>query len=219
MVYIKTFNEILSSVRDGHLNIRLTKIENQFNLVQSGFCSPFELYIETRNNVEIVKMKNYTSCIRLISKKDYILKYLDQHSNMALKSINGTYPFDFIQNFWRYQTLKNRHAQFTRNIDSIKSSGIHVIPFDHLDLLNIEYEFENGDIIKIDYVFFATSSFTDINQKEFEEFHHSLTFNQSNPFLIPNLLKAKQLFQKKKEFYFRKLQKELNGILKWKMSI
>ena len=58
-------HEILSSVRDGHLNIRLTKIENQFNLVQSGFCSSFELYIETRDNVEIVKMKNYTSCIRL----------------------------------------------------------------------------------------------------------------------------------------------------------
>ena len=35
----------------------------------------------------------------------------------------------------------------------------------------------------MDYVFFATSSFTDISQKEFEEFHHSLTFNQSNPFL------------------------------------
>ena len=101
--------------------------------------------------------------------------------------------FTFWIIYWDNQTFKNRHAQFARNIDSIKSSGIHVIPFDHSDLLNIEYEFENGDIIKMDYVFFATSSFTDISQKEFEEFHHSLTFNQSNPFL--------------------------NGILKWKMSM
>ena len=103
MIFIyQDIHEILSSIRDGHLNICLTNIENQFNLVQSGFCSPFELYIETRDNVEIIKMKKYTSCIRFLSKKDYILKYLDQHLNMALKSINGTYPFDFIQNFGRY---------------------------------------------------------------------------------------------------------------------
>ena len=59
----------------------------------------------------------------------------------------------------------------------------------------------------MDYVFFATSSFTDINQKEFEEFHHSLTFKQSNPFLIPDLLKAKQLFQKKKGILFQETPK------------
>jgi len=212
-------HEILNSVRDGHLNIHLTKIENKYNIAQLVFCSPFELYIETRDNVQIVKMKNFTSCIPFFGKKDYIIKYLEQHSNMAIKSINGTDPFDFIQNFGRYQTLKNRHAQFTKNLDLIKIAGINDIPFDHSDLLNIEYEFENGDIIKIDYLLLGASSFTDINQKEFEEFHHSLTYNQSNPFLIPNLFQAKKLFQKKKKFYFRKLQKELNGILKRKMSI
>ena len=110
-------NEILNFVRDGHLNILLSKIENKFNLAESAFCSPFELYIETRDNVEIVKMKNNSNCIRFLGKKDYILEYLEQHSNIALKSINGTDPFDFIQNFGRYQTFKNRHAQFTKNLD------------------------------------------------------------------------------------------------------
>jgi len=113
-------HEILTTVRDYHLNIILNKIEDKFDLELTGFCSPFELYIETRDNVEIVKMKSYSYCINFFSNKNYILKYLEQHSNIALKSINGTDPFDFIQNFGKYQTFKNRHAQFIKNLDQLK---------------------------------------------------------------------------------------------------
>ena len=195
-------HEILNTVRDGHLNILLNKIEDKVNLALTGFCSPFELYIETRDNVEIVKMKNYSNCINVFGNKNYLLKYLEQHSNIALKSINGTDPFDFIQNFGRYQTFKNRHAQFTNNLDSIKESKIIVIPFDYSDLLDIEYEFENGDIIKMDYTLVALRSLKDIDQKGFEEFYQSLIYNQTNPYLIPNLFQAKTLFQQKKGLLF-----------------
>ena len=151
-------------------------------------------------------MKN-SSCIRLLGNPDYILKYLEDHSNIALKSINGTDPFDFIQNFGRQQMFKNRHAQFTYNLDSTNIGSIFIIPFDYSDLIDIEYEFENGDIIKMDYILATSSSFTDINQKEFEEFYHSLIYNQTNPYLIPNLFKVKKLFQKKKGLLFEETPK------------
>jgi len=200
-------HKILSFVRDDHLFISLSKIENKFNLIQSSFCSPFKLFIETRDNVEIVKMEKNPNCFDFLSNKDYIVKILEQHSNIALKSINGTNPFDFIQNFGKIQTLKNRHAQFTNNLDSIQSSSLYIIPFDNSDLINIEYEYENGDIFKMDYVLTTSSSFTDIEQKEFEEFLQSITYNQPNPFLIPNLFQAKKLFQQKKGLLFEETPK------------
>ena len=196
-------DEVLTAVRDYHLNIRMINIENIFNIQKSSFCSPFELYIEVINDNEVVKMREYSYCLDNFKNKDIILKFLKEHSDFALKSINGTDPFDFIQNFGKHQKIKNRHAQFTENLNAVLSNCIVDIPFVHSDIIDIEYEFENGDIIKMDYHLLTTSSFTDVNQKEFEDYYDSLINKQSNMFLIPNILQAKIEYKKQKQILFK----------------
>jgi len=59
----------------------------------------------------------------------------------------------------------------------------------------------------MDYTLIDSSSFTDIDHKGFEEFYHSLIYNQTNPYLIPNLFQAKALFQQKKGLLFEETPK------------
>ena len=169
--------------------MKLNNIENKINLVNTGICLPFEFYIDTINiNGEIVpklKMRAYNQCLNVHRDKEMILKFINSHINIAIKSINGTDPFDFIQNFGRIQRYHSRHAQFTENLVMVKHFNILDLPYDLSELIDIEYEFENGDIIKQDYQIVTTSGFTDINQKEFEEFHLSNVNNQTNNILIP----------------------------------
>ena len=191
-------HQVLSSVRDMHLGIRMNKVENLVDVSLCGFCSPFKLYIDIKEGDEVVKMKSNDFCLNLYSKKDKILKFLEEHANIELKSINGTEPFDFIQNFGKYQRVKNKHAQFTLNLDRVSSSRIDVQPYDASDIYDINYEFVNGDIINVNYLLVTFTSFKDIDQNEFKEFFLSLNYNQSNPLLSPDLLEAKKLFMKKK---------------------
>jgi hypothetical protein len=147
-------------------------------------------------------MRAYNQCLNVHRDKEMILKFINSHINIAIKSINGTDPFDFIQNFGRIQRYHSRHAQFTENLVMVKHFNILDLPYDLSELIDIEYEFENGDIIKQDYQIVTTSGFTDINQKEFEEFHLSNVNNQTNNILIPNIFESLILYKKKKRLLF-----------------
>ena len=215
-LYIDIFNTV-KFVRDGHLNMKLNNIENKINLVNTGICLPFEFYIDTINiNGEIVpklKMRAYNQCLNVHRDKEMILKFINSHINIAIKSINGTDPFDFIQNFGRIQRYHSRHAQFTENLVMVKHFNILDLPYDLSELIDIEYEFENGDIIKQDYQIVTTSGFTDINQKEFEEFHLSNVNNQTNNILIPNIFESLILYKKKKRLLFAEEFSQNNEIV------
>ena len=203
-------HQTLSSVRDDHLDIRINKIDNITELPSWGFCSPFKLYIDNNEGVVSVKMKSNDFCLELFRNKDKIYKYLEDHANISLKYINRTDPFDFIQNFGKYQRVKNVHAQFTLNLERVSSSRFDIEPYDIPELYNIEYEFENGDIINNNYLLVTFNSFTDLNQKEFEEFFLSLNYNQSNPLLTPDLFQTKKLFMKHKGLLFDETPNSIN---------
>ena len=192
-------NSILRAVRDDHLDIVLTNIEDKLNLASTSFCIPFEFLIEIdSNNNTKLKIKAYNDCLNFYSNKNYILNFLKEHENIYIKSINNTEPFEYIQKFGKIQNLKNRHAQFTENLKKITTSRTDFNPLDLSDLININYEYENGDIINIDYYFITPDNFNDINQKEFEEYINNINKNQPNIHLIPNIFESKKLFKRKK---------------------
>ena len=192
--------QVLGSIRDDHLSIRIKDVENFKDVSLCGFCSPFKFYINIKEGDEVVKIKSNDFCLNLFTNKNKILKFIEDHANIELKYINGTDPFDFIQNFGKYQRFKNKHAQFTINLDSVSSSRFDIEPYDVSDISNIIYEFANGDIINLNYKVITYYSFKDIDQNEFKEFFLSFNYNQSNPLLSPDLLETKKLFMKKKGF-------------------
>ena len=211
----QNINKVIRTVRDNHLNIILTNIEDKVNLASTSFCIPFEFYIETKKKEEgdipVVKMKAFFDCLNHYSNGNYILKYLQDHADIPIVSINNTDPIEYIQNFNKEQQYKNIHAQFSANLKNIKKNRIDLCPFDLSDLLEINYEYENGDIINFDYYFVTPSNFKDINQKEFEDFHLSLNNKQNNINLLPDIFDSKKIFQKNK----RIISEEENNAIVW----
>ena len=217
--------KVLNSVRDGHLGIRLNKIGNIFDLESAEYCSPFDLYIGNISNIPVVKIRAYEECLNVAENKDSILKFIEAHADIPLRSINGTNPFTFIQDFGKLQVFRNRHAQFTNNLESVKHSSIRGIPYDLSDLADVEYEFENGDIINMNYLLVTSENLQGIDKKEFQDFYHSIIYNQSNQFLIPNLFQTKKIFLKQKGLLFDETPDKIqwdtqtqDGLLKCKVD-
>lgn len=125
--YLSLYQEIhkiLTSVRDPHLNIQLTNIENKVDLHLAHYCLPFQFYIETKTDfnvtIPVMKIKSNINCLEEMPKKKLILKFIENHANISIKYINNTDPFEYIQNFGNNQIYKNRHAQFTMNLEESK---------------------------------------------------------------------------------------------------
>ena len=197
--FFQQIDKILNFVRDGHLQIIMVSIQNKIDLSKTILVLPFLFYIETdKNQKPIIKIKLYEDVIEIINNKEIFIKYLKDHIDIPIKSINKTDPYEFIQNFGKIQRFKNKHAQFSYNLNEISRFCILAFPYDYADLINIEIEFENGDVFNYDYSAATISNFNDINNKEFEEFHQNLLNNQMNSFLIPNILHSRKLFLKKK---------------------
>ena len=203
--YLSLYQEIrkiLTSVRDGHLNIKMSNIENKVDFDLAYYCVPFEFYIETRTNfneiVPIMKIKPNMDCLNKMSKKDIILKFIEKHANIPIKYINKTDPFNYVQNFGHNQLYRNRHAQFTMNLVWVKNFYHAILPFDITDIINIEYEFENGDIINLDYTLVNFSDLDDSEQEEFKQFYNSFIQNVQDEFFIPDIFQLKKLFKQSK---------------------
>lgn len=202
--YLNLYQDIygvLNSVRDAHLNIQLKTLENNIDISNIGICIPFQLYIEVDGNENpVVKIKLYDGCLKNEYPNQELLdNFINAHINIPLKSINKTDPFEYIQNFGKYQRYKSKHAQFSKNLDSHYDFHIQAFPLDYSDLTNIEYEFINGDIFTYDYLIYSLSSFTNIDQNEFDKFYQSLINDKKNSYIIPNIFDAKKLFMKQKE--------------------
>ena len=203
--YLNLYQDItqtIYSLRDWHVKVLLSIVDKNYGITSASYCIPFELYIGNNSNVPVVKIKVFPDCLNFSPKKDSISKFIDDHNDIPLESINGTDPFEFIQNFGGIQFIRSRHAQFNINIQFAKTSRFQYIPFDLSDILDIEYKFENGDIINLDYLLIGGASFKDINQEEFNEFQKSLYVNTINGFLVPNIFEARKLFLKKKGLLF-----------------
>ena len=176
----QNINQILSSVRDKHLDIQLNIIDNKINISSCLFYLPFDLYIDIQEGMEVVKIK-----ANKLTSND-LKEFLEKNIDIPLKFINRTEPFEYIQNFGKYQRFKNKHAQFTFNLKAIKFSYIMVIPYDLSDLTNIEFEFKNGDILNIDYKLYYNNSI-DLIQKESVDSSNSINLqsrkllNEENP--------------------------------------
>ena len=197
----QNIHEVLSSVRDLHLNIKLNIIEQNINIASYTFFSLFELYIDNKERKEVVKIK-----IRDIFKNFSLnaIPFLKNHENIPLKLINGTDPFEFIQNFGKYKTLKNKHAQFTNNLNLMKNDFLYIynIPYDLSDLINIEYEFENGDIMNMDYYLLDFEML-----KKNKDSYSSLNKN-NNQIFNSKYLESKKVFEKEMRFLNEKKEIE-----------
>ena len=60
-------------------------------------------------------------------------------------------PFDYIQNWSIFRTLKNKHALFTKRIKEISHFSLNFFPLNYSELCFNEFEFNDDKLIRISY--------------------------------------------------------------------
>ena len=170
--FYRDIKEALGKFQDLHLNIVSLISPNGIDLEKSYACLPFSFYIQKdKNNVP----KLY---IELESTKDFfpnISEKLELLQEYPLSSINGSTPFDYIQNFIgnKYGQTKNRHATFSFNImfNNAGKFSLDSHPLTKEELSDINFTFENGESLTLSYYFVIVKlgSFTDEFYNFFQE--------------------------------------------------
>ena len=179
--YLDFYNNIQSIIykaKDGHFNVIFQSIAKYF------VCIPVKFYVKTQNNINYLYLNviNNTNITSLFDSKT--IESLKTNMNSKIIRINNFYdPFKFFLAF-PLQYFKDQHAQFSHNIENINFQKIY-IPFYYENFKNLEIEFENNNIIKLDYKILSIKNQT----KEFKSFYEKEIKNFKNTIFEPSLLK------------------------------
>ena len=169
--------------------ICLTK-DLHFNL-QSNFKSeynvslPFNFIIKRDNNEEyriFIEKNEYFENFENIKEKEFI----ESHLNIPIKKINNIDPFDYIQNWSQFSSVKNPHAQFTFMIDRIPNFSLSDFPVYFWNITSNEYEFDDNQILRMNYK---------IDKKEKNNLKFNTNFmnkRKSNKYLFGNISKSEE---------------------------
>ena len=230
--FYREIRGILGTVKDMHLNIFSLKSPNKRKLEGVSACIPFSFYIDKDSNDNKVKVyiKYFENCAKYYNDeiKNYV--WTKSETKIALKSINGKDPFDYIQNFgWNYFGTKSLHGYFSIIKTIIHSLYLYMYPFTPEEL-NVKYEFESvdgkEDFIILDYyvVYPTFSSITkryNINNNLLNNYKDDMSIEffkeemkkYTNNINIPNIF---EMFDKYNEIngIFKKIN-ETNKQIKW----
>ena len=149
--FYQEVKSIIATLKDLHLTLYAYETPKEFPFAQYQIALPFNFVIkqtEDKKHKLFIEINNY-------------MQYIDEEThnlikscvNIPLKSINDMDPFDYIQQFSKFETTKNVHAQFTYNINFILSQfNLIQSPFNYSDFALNDYEFENNFILRLPYL-------------------------------------------------------------------
>ena len=161
--FYQEIKKILTSTKDLHFNVELTKYKNKNNVDilfnQYNAFLPFDFTIkeykekEFRVFIEInyINYQSYIEDIQNIIQIENLKKFLEDHSEIPIKSINNMDPFDYIQNWNKFGGCKNFHAEFVNIIKTITNFYLNRYPVNYTDINLNEYEFEDDKFIRLPY--------------------------------------------------------------------
>ena len=160
--FYQEIKKILTSTKDLHFVVELTKYKNKNNVDilfnQYNAFLPFDFAVKEYNGefrvfIEI-NHENYPGYIEDIQNKiqvENLKKFLEDHSEIPIKSINNMDPFDYIQNWNKFGGCKNFHAEFVNIINTITNFYLSDYPVNYTDINLNEYEFEDDKFIRLPY--------------------------------------------------------------------
>ena len=208
--FYRDIKRILGKIRDGHLNIVAYKSPNGYDLRRMSMCLPFRFNIkgESRSDAKIYISK-YDDCFDYFD--DSVKYFVLNHIYIPLVEINGTDPFDYIQNInIEFGAFYNKHSTFTRNINSAHKINIYSNPLSQEQLSNITFAFEDEDNITLDYYLYYDKN--ESNNEEFNNFYNKKMFN-------PKVI-DQSILDIKHEFYEMKqnLKEKTESAIQWNYS-
>ena len=169
--FYRDIKKVLAKIKDFHFFFQARNYTNNNILIDQIYaCVPISLYVKG-DSPENAKMyiKLYQDCNFTLT--DDLTKFINEHSNIPIKEINGKLPFDFIQDFsTQYSKSKNKHATFTLVIDDFNNFLIHLLPLTKEELTNIEFTFTDNQSMILNYTLYI--------QPKNEENNDNFTFNR-----------------------------------------
>ena len=187
--------KIVTSTRDQHLNIILTKLNASY--LNYEFYLPFNFKIGDYNGNKriFITKNNYFNYF-----ESNIQKFIESHLNIPIKTINNIDPFDYIQNWSLFRARKNPHSQFTYIIDKIQNFKILNNPLYYWNLTLNDYEFEDNANLRLSYK--LSHNFLKDKNDEFKERtnENNLIFNELTKLnkINENFLSEKSMTTKRK---------------------
>ena len=148
--FYQDIKRILTTVKDLHFNIYPQTTPKKYDFSKYYAYLPFNFVIKQYNKeyrIFIEKNSDFNDF-----DKDS-QKFINNHLNIPLKSINNIDPFDYIQNWSKFRATKNIHSQFTNIINVIPFFSLANYPFNYSDLVFNEYVFENNEVLRLSYKF------------------------------------------------------------------
>ena len=214
--FYQEIEKILLTTRDLHFLIGSHETERGIQFSQYIAFLPFNFYIKKygeKNEPRIFISKRAE--IQFFG--EHVQKYVDEHLDMPIKTINDIDPFDYIQNWGQYRGCKSPHCQFVYMLSTISIFYLSFSPLDYSDLILNEYEFEDNSILRVPYLI----SKPKINENKEYNSYFLKTIKKYNKYSIqiptPDEIKEKYLISKglKKKLKINKVQEEK---IQWDIS-
>ena len=149
--FYQEIEKILLTTRDLHFLIGSHETERGIQFSQYIAFLPFNFYIKKygeKNEPRIFISKRAE--IQFFG--EHVQKFVDEHLDMPIKTINDIDPFDYIQNWGQYRGCKSPHCQFVYMLSTISIFYLSFSPLDYSDLILNEYEFEDNSILRVPYL-------------------------------------------------------------------
>ena len=181
--FYNNIQNIIYKAKDGHFNVIFQNISKYY------LCIPVFFYVKTINNENglYLRVMNNSNITSLFDSK--LIESIKTNMNSQIIRINNFYdPFNFFLDFpVRY--YKDAHAQFSYNVESISFLSISV-PFYSEKLKNLEIQFENGNIVELNYQILSVKNQT----QKFKSFYEKEIKNYKNTIFEPSILKILDKF-------------------------
>ena len=165
----------INKCQDLHFDLFLLR-EFGSNMKLDNFLSisPVVFYVKDEDK------KVHVAASRLSNLFDpNIVDIIEANAKNPVKSIKGTDPLDYIQNFNKqFCKLKSPNAQFTFNMNLHAGSSLINFPFVEEDLTNIKLEYTTGAVADVSYKIYNSAEDKDnLSLKEY--FHFPNDYNTS----------------------------------------
>ena len=213
--FFRDIKRILGKIKDGHLNIAARLSPNGYNLQLMTMCLPFQFYISGEKPEETrIKVKLYDDCLSFYSDEEK--EELKKYDGKNVKKINGTDPFDFIQNInIEFNAFYNKHSTFTYNMRTTHRIGIFSNPLSKEQLSNITFEFDDEELddLFLDYNLIYKNASQEFDNAEFMDYYNKIR-NQKKSLDNKSFLEIKNDFYKHKN----KLKENNESDIEWQYS-
>ena len=142
--FYRDIKRVIAKMRDLHFYFTAKNCtENGTQIDKLIMCLPISLN-NKGDSQENAKMfiEKFDECATFYPKEN--IKFIEEHLNIPLQSINNKSPFDFIQEFpIEFINLKSKHGIFSLMMEYFNLFPLYLLPLSKEESTNIEFLFED----------------------------------------------------------------------------